>query len=104
MYKKHNGFSLIELLIVVVIILIIAAIAIPNRAFNRSTKSADKGISTLRDSSSFGFHVHGRVAVFLPIHQLGGSCWNATHSSSYAHAWPIVGISPAADFPVFSIT
>ena len=25
---------------------------------------------------------------FLPIHQLGGSCWNATHSSPTANAWP----------------
>jgi len=41
---------------------------------------------------------------FLPIHQLGGSCWNATHSSPYAHAWPIVGTSLAADIPVFSTT
>jgi len=45
---KHNGFSLIELLIVVAIILIIAAIAIPNLLRSRIAANEASAVGSLR--------------------------------------------------------
>jgi type IV pilus assembly protein PilA len=46
--RKHNGFSLIELLIVVAIILIIAAIAIPNLIRSKMAANEASAVASLR--------------------------------------------------------
>ena len=46
--KKHNGFSLVELLIVVMVISIVAAIAIPNLLAARRASNEGSAISAMR--------------------------------------------------------
>ncbi len=46
--RKHNGFSLIELLIVVAIILIIAAIAIPNLVRSKIAANEASAVNSIR--------------------------------------------------------
>src|ERR1700682_2142551 len=46
--RKHNGFSLIELLIVVAIILIIPAIAIPNLLKSRMAANESSAVGSVR--------------------------------------------------------
>jgi len=48
MRRKHQGFSLIELLIVVAIILIIAAIAIPNLIRSKMSANEASAVASIR--------------------------------------------------------
>lgn len=48
MRRKHNGFSLIELLIVVMIILVIAAVAVPNLISSRMRANEASAVASLR--------------------------------------------------------
>ena len=41
---------------------------------------------------------------FLPIHQMGGSCRNATHTVPYANGWPIQSARRAFNRPLFLCT
>jgi len=74
--RKHNGFSLIELLIVVAIILIIAAIAIPNlmRArMSANDSSAAASIHTIDTAEVSYFATFATVGFPATLAPLGGA-------------------------------
>jgi type IV pilus assembly protein PilA len=48
MWRKHKGFSLVELLIVVAIILVIAAVAIPNLLRSRISANEAAAVASMR--------------------------------------------------------
>jgi prepilin-type N-terminal cleavage/methylation domain-containing protein len=75
MRKHHNGFSLIELLIVVAIILIIAAIAIPNLIRSRMSANEASAVGTLRaiNTSEIAYSTTYPEVGFAPLTSLGGS-------------------------------
>jgi type IV pilus assembly protein PilA len=75
MKRRHNGFSLIELLIVVAIILIIAAIAIPNlmRArMSANESSAAQNIRTI-NTAEMSYASTYPATGFTSLAALGGA-------------------------------
>ena len=74
--RHHQGFSLIELLIVIAIILIIAAIAIPNllRArMSANDASAAASIRTINTAEIAYFNVYPTIGFPLAMTTLGGA-------------------------------
>jgi type IV pilus assembly protein PilA len=85
--RKHNGFSLIELLIVVAIILIIAAIAIPSLLRSREAANESSAVGSLRtiNTGMIAYNTtYPTVGFAASLANLGGPVGGCTPSSSSA--------------------
>jgi type IV pilus assembly protein PilA len=74
--KPHNGFSLIELLVVVIIIAVIAAIAIPSLLASRRAANEASAVQTLRTISSAEntyLGTNGSSTTYGSLNQLNGA-------------------------------
>jgi prepilin-type N-terminal cleavage/methylation domain-containing protein len=116
--QKHNGFSLIELLIVVAIILIIAAIAIPNLLRSRMAANEASAVGSIRtiNTSAVTYSTTYPAAGFpATLASLGGATpCTATSTNSclldavlaggtksgYKFAWTSDGNTPSYGYSV----
>jgi type IV pilus assembly protein PilA len=83
--RKHNGFSLIELLIVVAIILIIAAIAIPSLLRSREAANESSAVGSLRtiNTGMIAYNTtYPTVGFAASLVNLGGALSTACSPSS----------------------
>ena len=98
-YRRQNGFSLIELLIVITVIGIIAAIAIPSLLGARTAAQKADAISTLRTMSGLQmmFRISNeRFARMSEINQLNGGTLGTIAGPTLRRQGYVFQMSPTA--------
>jgi prepilin-type N-terminal cleavage/methylation domain-containing protein len=98
-FQRHNGFSLVELLIVVVVIGIIAAVAIPSLLGARTAAQKADAVSTLRIIGTLEtmFRVSNtRYARLREINQMNGDTLGTNAGPTLRRQNYVFQMSPTA--------